>query len=400
MVCKTIYGGSNPPPTSTKSLRNTVPWDFLFNLITKNKIIIIAVWDRVKMRILLLIKKFDFGGAENHVRELANSLSESGNEVFVIAGPGRQVSLLSEDVLYTKLKKFFSPAILQTAFLIPFLHKNKIDIIHAHQRQPALAASIAGRLTGIPVVVTVHGRTRLDLRSWISRILPSKIIFVSKIVLEVSAKYEQIKNKSVIIPNWIILPEKTIKKVPWSISYISRIDKKHSSLILMIIKEVLGVLVVKYPYLTFRIIGEGEYLDVIRKEAELFNRQIKREAVIVCGFILDTREKLQESVLVIGVGRVALEALSCGTPVLSMNRQRMGSLVSLENYHSYQVSNFIAAGSDPPEKNILLKELNRFLTDVEFWQKEADLLKEKVRNDYNEAKITGEIISIYNSLIR
>ncbi|HUX95931.1 MAG TPA: glycosyltransferase [Bacteroidales bacterium] len=352
------------------------------------------------MRILLIIKNFDFGGAENHVRELANSLSDSGNELFVIAGPGRQTSLLRKGVQYTRLRKIFAPAIIQTVFIILFLHKHKIQVIHAHQRLPALVASIAGRLTSIPVVVTVHGRTRFDLRSWISRSFPSKIIFVSRHVLEVSAKYEQIKEKSVIIPNWIVLPKKTVTKIPYSISYISRIDKKHSSLILMIIKEVLGGLTVKYPYLTFRIIGEGDYLDEIRKEAELFNRKLKRETVVICGFVLDPREKLLESELVIGVGRVALEALSCGIPVLSMNRQRMGSLVSRENYQSFQLSNFVAAGSDPPDRDALLKELDKFLSDIEFWQKEADLLREKITSDYNTGKITGEIISIYRSLIK
>ena len=37
------------------------------------------------MRILHLVRGFGFGGAENHVRDLANVLDEMGHEVFIMA---------------------------------------------------------------------------------------------------------------------------------------------------------------------------------------------------------------------------------------------------------------------------------------------------------------------------
>ena len=38
------------------------------------------------MRILHLVRIFGFGGAENHVRDLANVIDEMGHEVFIMAG--------------------------------------------------------------------------------------------------------------------------------------------------------------------------------------------------------------------------------------------------------------------------------------------------------------------------
>jgi hypothetical protein len=40
------------------------------------------------MRVLYLIKSFDFGGAENHVLDLANSMTEIGNDVYLITRKG------------------------------------------------------------------------------------------------------------------------------------------------------------------------------------------------------------------------------------------------------------------------------------------------------------------------
>lgn len=44
------------------------------------------------MRILLVLKRFDFGGAENHVCDLANTLCELKHEVFLVTAKGRQTT--------------------------------------------------------------------------------------------------------------------------------------------------------------------------------------------------------------------------------------------------------------------------------------------------------------------
>jgi glycosyltransferase involved in cell wall biosynthesis len=280
-----------------------------------------------------------------------------------------------------------------------YVIKHKIQVIHAHQRLPILIGCITGIVTGVPVIATVHGRTRFDLRSRISRKYTSRIIFVSRHVLEVSAKFEEIKEKSVIIPNWVSAPAKINEIIPYSISYVSRVDRKHSDLILLIIKEVLYPLALKYPEISLRIIGEGDYLEIIRTEAEALNKKMKREVCVICGFVLDVKEILGQSDLVIGVGRVALEAMASGVPVLSMNRQRMGSIISTTNYSAYKLTNFVAPGSSPPDENSMLNILNDFFSNPELRKNEAFDLKKLVTGDYDPVKITEEIMKIYRSVI-
>jgi hypothetical protein len=42
----------------------------------------------------LHLRDFDFGGAENHARELANPLDELGHNEYIIAGKGRLFTVL------------------------------------------------------------------------------------------------------------------------------------------------------------------------------------------------------------------------------------------------------------------------------------------------------------------
>jgi glycosyltransferase involved in cell wall biosynthesis len=259
-------------------------------------------------------------------------------------------------------------------------------------------ACIVGKITGIPVVVTVHARTRYDLRYWISRKYPEKIIFVSRYIFEASARFVEIQHKSVIIPNCVSVSDNKSEKRPYSISYISRIDKKHSTVILLMIQKVISRLVLKFPNITFTIIGEGDFLPEIRKEAMRLNSKLKREACVVCGFIPEVKDIIQQSELIMGVGRVALEAIACGVPVLSINQKRMGTLISTDDYSFYKNNNFVAVGNRAPDEKSLVDLLYGFFTDLKYWQKESLILKGYVHEDFNRLKLTVAIEMLYDEV--
>lgn len=352
------------------------------------------------MRVLHIIKNFDFGGAENHVRELANSLDELGHNVYIVAGRGRQAKLLNKGVRFISLRLKDTLMPLNVVFIVYFSLKNKIQVIHAHQRLTILMACLVGKITGIPVIVTVHGRTRHDLRSWISRRFSRKIIFVSGYIFEASGRYREIIDKSVIIPNWITVSDRNSEKRDYSISYISRIDKRHSSVILMMIKKVIYPLISKYPTVTFNIIGEGDFLAEVREEAAKLNIELGREACVVYGFVNDVKDVIKRSEMVMGVGRVALEAIGCGVPVLSVNQKRLGNFISTENYPVYKKNNFVAVENHPPDENRLIDLLGDFFADLRFWQLESKILQEYANNDLNRLKISASIGTLYDETIK
>jgi len=351
------------------------------------------------MRVLLVVKGFDFGGAENHVRELANSLCERGHDVFVIAGRGRQVSLLSEAVKYKELTMRDLLIPFQIAFIWLFLIRHNIQIVHAHQRLPILLSSIAGKIAGIPIIATVHGRTKYDLRYSVSRRVPARFIFVSNQVLQVSAKRDEIISRSVIVQNWATITPQVVGKRNDSICYISRIDKKHSSVILLILSDVIEPLMAKNPGLTFTVIGEGDSLETIRTAAENVNLKLKREACFIAGFNPDVRETIRQSGLVIGVGRVAIKALSCGTPLLSVNVKHMGTVISTLSYREYMRNNFLDVAAGPPSAGGLIERIEEYLNDPRFWQNEARLLQQLISEDFNKHQLLSVIEDIYETAV-
>jgi glycosyltransferase involved in cell wall biosynthesis len=352
------------------------------------------------MRVLHIIKNFDFGGAENHLCELANSLNSSGNKVYIIGRRGRQQARLNTNVTFIPLP-LQSLLIPVNLFLISYyIYHYKIQVIHAHQRHSIFLASLAGKIAKTPIVLTVHGRSQYDLRSWVSRKYADRIIFVSQFVLKASNRFPEIQKKVIYIPNGVPTAQKKAGEISSQISYISRIDEKHSEVIFLMMQKILPLLVNEYPELTFNIIGEGSFLRKVKNEASRLNREFNKEICIVSGYQSNITELIRNSVLVMGVGRVALEALACGTPVLSVNKNRMGTMISSKNYPFYKANNFVAVGNNPPNAVTLLFELQEFFSSLSYWQNETALISKLIEEEFNCIKITAQIESLYKELIK
>jgi glycosyltransferase involved in cell wall biosynthesis len=351
------------------------------------------------MRILHLITSFNFGGAENHVRDLANAMNELGNEVFVISSKGEQVRRLNHGVKFIRLKMrdIFAP--FHIIYLCFFLARNKINVIHAHKRLSILLAVVAGKIMRIPVVVTVHGQPRLDLRPLISEKWADRIIFVSKRHLYPNGSLRKIMQKSAFIQNGVEMTESNLSRDYFSMVYISRIDSRHAEVISLIIKEVLPVILKDYPEVTFNIVGDGKSMEGIRKEALALNLKMLRNVCIVHGFVPEIKPLIQKSGLLLGVGRAAINALSSGIPVLSVNQKFMGGFVTEKNYKFYQENNFVAKGHNGPDSRILTGMLIEYLHNPVVFQKETEVLKRYVKEDFNIRKNTNEILNLYENLI-
>ena len=351
------------------------------------------------MRILHLVKKFDFGGAENHVRDLANVMKELGNEVFVIARRGKQNDLLDTRVTFINLSMFDCFIFFQIPYIVHLIKKNNIEVLHAHQRLPALFASLAGKIAGIPVVVTIHGQTQHDLRSKFTRVIPDKFIYVRQSTYKESVSYGIPEDKSVFIQNGVTITRTSKKRDFNSICYISRIDKRHASVISLIIKKVIVPVSKLYPGIKFNIVGDGPSLAGLRHEAEQINKELGRDAVIIHGYVSDVKMIVIESGLILGVGRVAIESLACGVPVLSVNYKCMGELVSMNNYPFFRLNNFVSLGSPPPEEAGLIDALENYFGNISFWQEEAVAIQKEIEKDFDILRIGKEINDLYSEVI-
>jgi len=349
------------------------------------------------LKILLFIKRLDYGGAENHVFELVNELVAQGQDVVLLAKKGRKVNQLSKVIDMVPRVRFSGLLLIQIIQLVWLIRTKKIELIHAHQRKPILTASIAGYLMNIPVVVTIHGRPRYDLRSWFSRRLPSLFIFVSYTVLTTSRYFYQIRDRSIMIPNGISVSDKKLDFIPFSMAYVSRIDASHAHAVSLIL-DVIPDLLKKYADLQFFVYGDGPYLSSIRKKAAKINRDYSRELIKICGFIHDLQTAEEFPELVLGVGRVAIEAGMKSCSVISVNKKRMGEIIKPENYLRYKMDNFVNTSGLPPDAVSLFNAIDDFFAKREVYNKQSSDLTRQFARDFSIDTVVKAHIAAYRKL--
>jgi len=354
--------------------------------------------DYYLMRILFLIKDFDFGGAENHVCDLANAMNELGNEVFIIARKGFQRTRLNPGVHFASMKVSTVLTPFQVALICIFLKKHKIDVIHAHKRLAILQGCLAGRILNIPVVATVHGRPKYDLRSGISKRFTDKIIFVSKRTLDANRDGNEFIRKAVLIHNGVKIIENSDERDGNSLCYISRLDKRHSLMISLLINDVIPGILKDFPEVSLNIIGDGKYNKKLRKETAALNAIHKREVCSMHGYIPEVMNIIRKSGLLLGVGRVAIEALSCSVPVLAVNNKFLGTIITESNYYSYQLNNFVPVGSDAPDPIRMKQLLIDYFKNQVRYQEEAIRLRGILIENLNIRKIAADTLLIYKEV--
>lgn len=350
------------------------------------------------MRILLISKKFDFGGSENHLCDLANGLAERGHQVYLLAADGRQRSRLDGRVIFTPIH--FSDALLPFHLmrLISLIRGLHIQVIHSHQRLAVRLACFLGRLTGVPVVATVHGRTRHDLGGRYFRKTVNRVIFVSKHVQQRAMRFRELSSKSVFIPNGItadgVLPYR-----PDRLLYLSRIDHHHGELLLMLINSVMPQLVVHNPRITLAVIGDGRQAERVRRAGQALNAKLNRPAVMFQGFQSEPHVQLAGTML-LGVGRSAMTALAKGLPVLSVNHRHLGTLVDLENYDRLKESNFVHVAGPPPTPATLLPAILEGLARLRNGGLEMSSLRRRLIEDFNQKNIVRQTEAVYREILK
>ncbi|MCI2229512.1 glycosyltransferase family 4 protein [Polaribacter sp. MSW13] len=353
------------------------------------------------MRILLIIKNFDLGGAESHVFTLANELVRQKHDVYLISNSGRQVKSLSPMVKHVSLQINNTSVLTRLPFLLNFIKKEKIEVIHGHQRLAIFLSSVLKLITKKPMVATIHGRLKKDLRSYLSKRMVSKVIVVSGNSLKGAKAKKALTNKTIFIPNGTAFQqEKTTKyNSDLTLVYASRINKKHASLINLIVNNVWPKIIQEHPNIRLAIFGDGPCKEEVLHICNQINKQHHEKSVFFNGFSQTNKKNLSNASLVIGSGRTAIEAMIKGIPVLSIHTKYMGKLLTSKNYNDYKYGNFVNLDGCAPEEKMIYDELNTFLSNKEFFFLEAKNLQNQANKDFNIKHVAQQIVEVYKEVI-
>jgi len=113
------------------------------------------------MNVLQILPELDVGGVETGTVDLSRELVKRGHSVIVISNGGRMVrELLDINARHIKLpvhKKSLFTIVKMAKRLEHIIKEERVDIVHARSRVPAIIAFFAARRTNASFITTAHG---------------------------------------------------------------------------------------------------------------------------------------------------------------------------------------------------------------------------------------------------
>lgn len=309
------------------------------------------------MKILYIITKSNWGGAQRNVFDLAVAMKEKGHNVSVaLGGDGtlrqrledagiktHSIATLSRDISVGKdagsFKEIFS-----------IIKREKPDILHLHSPKAAGLGALSGWLLRIrSIVYTVHGWTFNESRplpqkvlivffSWLTMILSKKIIILSEREYNQTLRFPFITEKKLsLIPSGIKPPvfisvdgaRQHIAKnigLPFnelnSKTVIGTIAELHQNKGLNYLVNAMRMVVEKYPNAICVIVGDGQEREAL---GNLVKERNLEQYVFFTGYMENAFEYLKAFNIFIlpslkeGLPYVLLEAGCASLPVVATN---------------------------------------------------------------------------------
>lgn len=315
-------------------------------------------------KIIYLITKSNWGGAQRYVYDLSTNLPDSFEVAVAAGGDGllfkklreksvRTVSIphLERDISLTKeIAAFFA--------LIKILKKEKPDILHINSSKAGGLGALAARLTGVPkIIFTAHGwpflesrnplsRALIFLASWVTALLSDKVIVVSQYDLKIANAMPLVGHKTVRIYNGIDLnaplyPAPMVRQsFPQGVKItgtIGELNKNKNQIAL--IEEAR-----KNPDMYVAIIGDGELRTQLNKKIEEYGL---RDQVKIMGFhlantVLRGFDTFALPSLKEGLPYVLLEAKAAGLPIVANRVGGVGEILDAKDMNEFSIKKMLS----------------------------------------------------------
>ncbi len=354
------------------------------------------------MKILFVLSQIEVTGAETYALTLAAALRERGHEVI----------LVSEKLRNTDGFKFYSVPLhsRNTSYFGRFLNvwelrriikEEGIELIHSHSRAANLIAEFArGK---IPMVASVHGRWRVHFAVRFLPCLGERTIAICPYLEGYLAEEVQFDpNRVRMIPNGVnteTFAPSGSSEPRNEIVMVARFSGQKGNTIRFLISNVFPQVLQKNPYYGVTLVSQRSPADEMRI-ADL-NHQLGREAVKLVEWSGSLVPFYQRAAVVVGAGRVVMEAMSCGRPVVCIGESSAPGLLEPESFEKAFDSNFGDCGDwNLFEKDQNLeRDLNLILTDTKLNAWLSDWGRKKALEFFDWRKTGASVEQVYKELV-
>ncbi len=300
------------------------------------------------------------GGLQENIYSTAVYLKTKNHEVTVVCKEGVFASRLRTVGVTVVVTDYALFSFSKTLEEIKELNnKRKISLVHCHPFSSRRLGVIVSRVLGVPCVVTMHGKYTDELRKNISFF--DTVFTVSESIRRFLVKEAGVSEENIhVIPNAVDTgvfcfdSSRDYKTDDLVFSLVTRLDAD-KKFILDIFYKIVSYASKKYKKkIIWNIVGDGKlknkFLEEVKKLAGSDN-------VVYKGWLegKDLSAEYSRSSVVIGPGRCALEAMSCGTPTIALGSASYSGLVGPDTWEKAIYSNFGGVGveqDDDIEKRI------------------------------------------------
>lgn len=353
------------------------------------------------MKILFVLSQIEVTGAETYALSLASALRERGHEVV----------LVSDRLRNTDGFKFYSVPLhgRNTSYLGRYLNvlairrilrEEKIDLIHSHSRAANLVCEFAKK--NIPMVGSVHGRWRVHFAAKFLPCLGERTIAICPYLErylwdEVGIPAQQVR----MIPNGIntddFVPSQSREPLN-EILMVARFSGQKGNTIRFLLKNVFPQVLRKNPFCGVTLVSSRSPAD--EQTIAALNQSLGREAVRLVEWSGSLVPFYHRALVVVGAGRVAMEAMACGRPVVTIGESSAPGLLEPENFDKAFDDNFGDCGDwNLFEKdNTLERDLNLILSDSKLAEWLSVWGRKKAVEVFDFRKIGGQVEALYREL--
>lgn len=299
------------------------------------------------MRKLKILQIYDFmqlGGAETHIITLAQELEEIGHNVQIVSSYGPAVSKIHELGIKFHDLDIFNPSnyFMNAEKILEIIEFENIDIIHVHPFHSQIVIGLVKLIKNIPTVTTIHGAYKTPSVEGLQNFF-ERYILVSEETSKFHIDNRYISKELIhIIHNSVpVISNSTIeicKDGILKIVYISRIDKdKLPSIVFFIncIEEIIKIFNVDV-----KIIGNGNEYNYIVTMVNELNEKVGKQVIHIIPGSTNVLEFMKAADIVVGVGRVLLEALSVKKIPICIGNKNYVGIINRDNLMGISEVNF------------------------------------------------------------
>ncbi|MCR4337181.1 MAG: glycosyltransferase family 4 protein [Candidatus Omnitrophica bacterium] len=380
----------------------------------------------MNIKVLHIITRLDAGGSAFNTMETVARLDPRRYESWLVAGKtedkkGRIAQMLAEkrvrSVFINELRREINPFndFIALGKLFCLIRKERFDIVHTHTSKAGILGRWAAWLAGTPLIVhTPHGHV---FYGYFGKLITGFFICLERVTAQITDQMIALTNlEREEHLQFKIAPRRKFVTIPSGIDFTalqkinSRLRKDfqipEDSLIfgtvarLEPIKGVeflikaMGIVAKKYPYARLLIVGDGAE----RLKLETLCQALGISAQVnFAGFLWDPVAAIRMMDVFIlpslneGMGRVIIEAMACGKPVIGTRAGGIPDLIQ---------DNMTGLLVPPRDGEKLAQAMMHFAKDpalIKLWGEQA---KKSVTQEFSVEYMVEQIDSLYQNLLK